>query len=135
MPFWLLISPPAGLSPPGLNLIRDDDLMGDCVDSDMIYCINLSLSPLSISEPGSHGTMAGGSTCQEVRLCWTSGTRSPTPPTYWSHTAPHWVRETLHLWDTITRYHRTHVTYTRTFTHAHVRTLSALIDCQISNTF
>lgn len=44
---------------------------------------------------GSPGTTAGASTCRGVRRCWTSGTKSRTTQTSWSHTAPHWVRHIL----------------------------------------
>lgn len=45
---------------------------------------------------GNRGTTAGASTYPEVRLFWTSGTRSQTTQIFWSRTAPHWVRESFH---------------------------------------
>ncbi len=64
---------------------------------------------------GSPGITAGASTCQGVRLCWTSGIRFLTTLTSWSHTAPHWVRHTL-------QHTCTHTL--NTYIHMHVLTLT-----------
>lgn len=57
-------------------------------------------SDVFVVSAGNRGTMAGASTFPEVRLFWTSGTRSQTTRTSWSRTAPHWVRESFQhtLW-------------------------------------